>query len=528
MPEFNLLNEDWIQCIDSSGQPAEMSIQRIFTEAQNIKELAHSIPIVNASVLFLLETILIRALTNAGMALDDSDEWIAGFQAGSFDPQALTAYFTKWHDHFYLFDEKHPFMQAIIEGEKYKGTAMKLLPHYSGGTGGNSATLFDQHTEQDGIHLSYPEAANYLLAAHQYGAGGRIIGGDYFSESSFANGLSFFIEGENLFETLFLNLLPYPAEDIGIKTKPDDCPIWERDKPYDVCGRNSPDKGKTYQPLGLLDLLTWPGRKVQLIAEDGQQVCEIKMRSGLKMNDQQFPWYAYNAKGFYLRARAAHAVWRDYAVLLQFRNTVSGKDNKGRSPKTVQWLQEISADEFSFDHPFRITGLGMAKEAGKQKVYFYSAQRLPLPDDYLSNSNLISTIATMLDLAESVQGSLYGAMMAFAEIMLSFDADQKNGRKADSSDKKNLVEHLGAERVYWGGLERAFSIFVLNLPHDQEKTIEQWKASIQAEARKAFNQGTGLAGDSIQALKAITAARGILEAGLNKHLRKGNKEKEGN
>lgn len=519
MPEFNLLDENWIECIDSTGKPTEMGIRQIITEAHHVKKLANSIPLVNASILFLLETILIRALSVASVALDDYDEWFKGYKAGAFDTKILNAYFQAWYARFYLFDEDHPFLQSNIEGQEFTGTAMKLLPHYSGGTGGNSATLFDQHTIQEGISLSMKQAANYLLAAHYYGAGGRIIGSDYFSESLPDNGLSFFMEGENFFETLYLNILPYPdLEDLP--TKPGDCPIWERDNPYEVGGRNAivEKKNTSYQPLGLLDLLTWPGRKIQLLLGKDQYIHEIKIRTGIKMIGQIFPWYAYNQKGFDLRARLDHAVWRDYAVLLQFREMVSGEDNKSRSPYPVQWLHELKSAEFLFDHPLSLIALGMAKEAGKQKVSFYSEQHLPLPQEYLINKDLVADLADQLKLAEVVQGSLYGTMMTFAEALLSFNVDKKNGRKPDPSDKRNLVDHLGIERIYWGELGNAFSALIANLSDDREKAILQWKTSLRNSARAAFDQAVALAGESIHVLKAATTARCMLTAGLKKHL----------
>jgi CRISPR type I-E-associated protein CasA/Cse1 len=518
MPEFNLLDENWIECIDSAGKPTEMSIRNIITQAHRIRNLSNPIPLVNASVFFLLETILIRALSVAGVALDDYDEWFKGYKAGAFDAKILDAYFQAWHTRFYLFDEDHPFMQSNIEGQEFTGTAMKLLPHYSGGTGGNSATLFDQHTMQEGISLSIKEAANYLLAAHQYGAGGRIIGSDYFSESLPSNGLSFFVEGENFFETLYLNILPYP--DVDITTKAGDCPIWERDDPDDIGERNAIVEGKNtiYQPLGLLDLLTWPGRKIQLLLGEDHHIHEIKMRTGIKMTAQPFPWYAYNQKGFDLRARLDHAVWRDYAVLLQFREMVSGEDNKSCSPQPVQWLHELKSAEFSFDHNLSLTALGMAKEAGKQKVSFYSEQRLPLPQEYLTDKDLVADIANQLKLAEMVQGSLYGTMMMFAEGVLSFDADKKNGRKPEANDKRNLVDHLGAERIYWGELGNAFTTLATDLPHDRGNAISHWKINIRAAARTAFDQAVALAGESIHVLKAAATARRMLEAGLKKNL----------
>ena len=520
MPKFNLLDEDWIKCIDSTGQLREMGIRQILTDAQHVKRLANPIPIVNASVLFLLETILIRALSNAGVALDDCDEWFEGYKAGVFNEKKLDAYFQEWYARFYLLDDKHPFLQTIIEDQNCVGTAMKLLPHFSGGTGGNSATLFDQHTMQEGISLSLIEAANYLLAAHQYGAGGRIIGPDYFSESLPANGLSFFVEGENFFETLYLNLLPYPDSSIGVVTKTGDCPLWERDDPDGLFERNSIDQGKTYQPLGLLDLLTWPGRKIQLLVDSDHHVKEIKMHSGLKLADQIFPWYAYNKKGYDLRARVEYAMWRDFPVLFQFREMVSEDGDKSQSPRPLRWLHELGSAGYEFDHPFYIAGLGMAKEAGKQKVSFYSEQRLPLPRNYLLDLDLVLDISNALDLAELVQKSLYGAMMNFAETYLSFDADKQDGRKPDPKDKKNLFNHLGVERLYWEALEKDFFNLIVNLLGDRENAINQWKTAIRSSALIAFEGGVGLTGESIRTLKASVKSRRNLNFKLNEYLGK--------
>lgn len=519
MPEYNLLEEPWIEAIDSAGKPLEVSIRRALLESHSIKRLTSAIPLVNASVLWLLETVLIRSMSNAGIALDDYEKWLKGYYAGAFDAGVLEKYFQTWHDRFYLFDDEHPFLQVNIKEEDFSGSAMKLLPHFSGGTGGNSATLFDQHTEAEGIALSKKEAANYLLAAHQYGSGGRIIGGDYFTESLPCNGLSIFLEGENLFESLYLNLLPYP--DIPeCPTKMGDCPLWERDDPQSEAGRVQvqEEKNTCYRPMGLLDLLTWPGRKIQLLCAEDGMVHEIKMRNGIRMAELAFPWYAYNGKGFELRARQDHAVWRDYAVLLQFPGLVAKGQDKSNPPLAVRWLHELKRANFSFDHMLSLAAFGMAKEAGKQKVYFYTEQRLPLPQEYLGKPELVLGVAAQIAFAESVQDGLYGSMMIFAEGLLSFDAEKKNGRKPDGKDKQNLVAHLGAERNYWGMLEQPFFDLLVALPSQSESAIEKWKNIVKDAARMAFDQAVALAGESISVWKAEASARRMLNAVLKKIL----------
>ena len=520
MSEYNLLEEKWIECVDLAGKSKDVSIREILTEAHQLKRLANSISLVNASIYFLLETILLRALTDAGVDLVDYEQWYQGYQTGIFNGKALNDYFEKWHARFFLFDDEYPFLQIKIEGECYRGSAMKLLPHFSGGTGGNSATLFDHHTEDEGISLSKKEAANYLLVAHQYGVGGRVMGGDYFSESLPCNGLSFFLQGVNLFETLYLNLLPYP-DVAGYPTKDRDCPIWEREEPYDPAERSAVIEGKktSYQPLGLLDLLTWPGRKIQLLLGEDQCVHEINMRSGLKMIPHPFPWYVYNKKGYDLRARVDRAVWRDYATLLQFHGLVTDEDDKSRSSQSLQWLHELKRADFSFVHSFSLAALGMAKEAGKQKVYLYNEQNLPLPQEYLDDENLSLDIAEQLNIAELIQKSLYGSMRSFVENVLSFQSRNEDGRKPDKKDVTNLMNHLGAERFYWAELERAFTLLVNELPNDREKAIQKWQISVRSSAWNAFNQAVALAGESIHALKASIVAGGFLATGLKKNLK---------
>jgi hypothetical protein len=161
----------------------------------------------------------------------------------------------------------------------------------------------------------------------------------------------------------------------------------------------------------------------------------------------------------------------------------------------------------------------MAKEAGKQKVYLYSEQYLPLPQDYLDDKELSLLIAEQLNIAELIQKSLYGSMISFAENMLSFQSMNGNGRKPDKKDVTNLMNHLGAERYYWAELESAFTLLVNELPNDREKAIQRWQISVRSSAWNAFNQAVALAGESIHALKASIIAGGFLAMGLKKNLK---------
>ena len=522
MSSYNLLEEKWIDCNDINDKNQTVSLADLILNAHKIHSLASAYPIINNSLVFLVEALLISVFTKQGSNLVDPDAWVALFKAGNFEEAIFLEYFQTWKTRFFLFDEHLPFFQTPISEEKegqFTGTAMKLMPHFTGGTGGNSVTLFDHHTQDEGIALEPKQAAQFLLSAHYYGAGGRLIGADYFSDSFISNGLSFFLQGDNLFETLMLNLLPYP-DITDVNSVSNDCPIWERENPYETNDRTVIKEGKKtlYLPFGLMDMLTWPGRKIFLILDDDGLIRNIRMRSGLKIQQDYFPWFAYNRKGNFIRAREGKLMWRDYDILLQFRKMIS-PDVNNRPPQIIDWLNEIVVYGHLTDRYFNITGAGMAKESGKQKVHFYTEANIPLPTNLLEDSELIIAISGNLETAELIRRKLYGATAALSQGILSFDSDQQNGRTPDKKDINNLIDHFNAESVYWATLEPHFFDLITHISEDRKTSLFRWEESIQNAARDALAHAIRLAGESLAVLKASVHAHAILEKGLRENLK---------
>ena len=527
MASYNLLDEKWIDCININGKNQTVSLSDLILKAHQIRSLASAYPIINNSLMFLVEALLISVYTKQGANLADPDEWVGLFEAGHFEEAIFLDYFHNWCSRFFLFDENLPFFQTPISEEKegqFTGTAMKLMPHFTGGTGGNSVTLFDHHTQDGGIAFEPKQAAQFLLPAHYYGAGGRLMGADYFSDSFISNGLSFFLQGDNLFETFLLNLLPYPKI-ADIKSYSNDCPIWERENPYTINDRVfvKEDKKTLYIPFGLMDILTWPGRMIYLVLDNDGLIRNIKMRAGLKIKQDYFPWFAYNRKGNFIRSREGKLMWRDYDILLQFRKMIS-PDINNRPPQAIDWLNEIVRNGDLTDQFFSIKGAGMAKESGKQKVHFYAEANFPLPTTLLENNELIIDISENLGTAELIRRSLYGATAALASNILSFNSDQQDGRTPDKNDINNLINHLNAESVYWAALEPCFYNLIMHITDDRQASLLKWEESIQTAAREALAHAIRLAGESIAVFKALSHANAILEKGLRKNLKQIRKE----
>ena len=135
----------------------------------------------------------------------------------------------------------------------------------------------DSHdNDARGLALSAHEAARDLLTVQAFGFGGDR---GMLTDAPWSKGVVFFVQGDTLKETLFLNLLPYPDETGGDRL-PDweiDHPSWEMDDPF------MERKG---QPLGYLDLLTWQNHKVMLFPEkrnDQLVVSEVKFGGGLRI-----------------------------------------------------------------------------------------------------------------------------------------------------------------------------------------------------------------------------------------------------
>lgn len=86
-----------------------------------------------------------------------------------------------------------------------------------------------------------------------------------FSDAPWSKGIIFFVQGNNLKETLFLNLLAYPNPERGfISDDDDDAPTWEQANPF---------AAKNGDPLGYLDYLTWQNRRILLFPErQGEQI----------------------------------------------------------------------------------------------------------------------------------------------------------------------------------------------------------------------------------------------------------------
>ncbi len=497
---FNLIDREWIPCSLLDGSKCQFGLQDLFANAHRIRDVSPDLSLEKIALYRFLLAILHR---NFGPA--STGEWQRLWQAGKFDENVLTKYFSKWYSRFDLFDEQHPFYQTIkIEAEvrPVLGYCFQLAVFHM--ASGNNATLFDHHTDEDELLLSYPEAARLLITAQSFAFGFR-----KFKDGPAARGVNFFLLGETLFHTLLLNLIRYDAG----KPMPiieQDLPAWEQDDPFD------PPRTK---PLGYLDYLTWQARQILLRPEaETDTVRLVQVDNGLKLDVAGEPFtrnpmmaYSLNEKPSkgqspyrLLKYQEGKALWRDSTALMETSSP------QQFPPLAINWIQEcdVPIDDI------RINSIGISSDQGK--VNYYLEELFSYPVEYLKDPMLVATIETGLTYAGEVRKKLWGSVSALAETLLSPHIDHDGGREPDTKDKQALMEHLFAEEQYWTWLEPAFHAFVFNVPKDPEKALQEWNETLQKCAWQALEHARQYAGSSSDALKAGARASRVLAGGLHK------------
>lgn len=158
MSRFNLLDEPWISVVyDEKGSTKDVSLQDLFTNAHQYKELAGETKTQDFAVLRVLLAVLHTVFSrfdvdgNAYEYLTIDERWnqlepvdemdIENYEEALYEtweklwtkkrfPNIVNQYLEKWRDHFYLFDQKYPFFQVTkedIAGDKIskaKGTSI--------------------------------------------------------------------------------------------------------------------------------------------------------------------------------------------------------------------------------------------------------------------------------------------------------------------------------------------------------------------------------------------------------------------
>jgi len=508
---FDLIKQPWIPCLTASGQAEELSLRETLARAPEIREVVDPSPLVTAALHRLLIAIVHRCL-----GPNTDEEWQHLWERGSFDLDVVGTYLAKWRHRLNLFDSERPFYQTP-ELDRSKAAPVSKLAHEL--SSGNNALLFDHSVDAEPQPIAPARAARYLVALHAFAVGGLVSfqKGEEKHRSAAAapltKGAVVFVAGANLFETITLNMVnvdgtssaPFEFDPVG------DAPAWEQAERIRPADRS---------PSGYIDLLTWQSRRVLLLPEvrnNALVVPKVVLMKGYQLPDSmdqhsketmlafqkrektpsgQDPW---PPMGF----RPERVLWRDSLVLLQ------KSDDRHQRPRTVE---ELANRDLGTGHPASLVAFGMSSD--RAKVMLWRHDRLPLPTEYLRDTDLMSQLASAIKLAEDAAARLGSAVRLLAQKTL-FPAGNPERKRVSS-----LVNSLAAERPYWAALNGPFRRLMVELADawaldEQDAPIGAWAAAVRDAATDAFEAAARSLETSARGLRAAAEARGGLRATLH-------------
>ena len=264
MAKFNLIDEEWIPCITCDGRGAEFGIRDTLLKAHELREIYDDSPLVTVAIHRLLLAILYRS--HGGPT--SFQDWRKLYDLGKFDSGIVTDYLKKeqWKDRFDLLANEHPFYQM---GGLKTNKAVSVNRLATECASGNNATLFDHCSDDEDPTWSLARTARQLLACQSFALGfgksGNAMIDDkdealpYSADAIALRGMTVWMQGPTLFDTLMINLMPSEDESI---------PPWELEDPHEhrdkVYGKNK----RIVPSFGIVDRFTWQSRLVRLIPND--------------------------------------------------------------------------------------------------------------------------------------------------------------------------------------------------------------------------------------------------------------------
>lgn len=371
--EFNLLDEPWIRVMTEDCTVVERSLMQVLLNSHRYQRLAGELPTQDVALLRLLLAILQTVFYRVDPEGEDDPiedraaairRWQALWNAGRFPVKPIRTYLEIWKDRFWLFHPEHPFYQvpAAAVGTKFK--ASKLNGELS--ESAHKMRLFPLRDGEEKETLSYAEAARWLVT---------LIGFDDSASTKKETGtgtgwlgdrVNVYAIGENLFETLMLNLVFLKD---GRYVWAENMPAWEQPTMTTAKKREIP------LPDNQAELLTLQSRRLILSREENR-VTGFSSTGGdffgkegrvNAFSEQMTLWRAgktpKNAVPQFVPAPVDpwRQMWRDFEVIL-------GRREDTHIPGVVAWLTELRRKNVIPRKYVHITSVGVTYDSKKGSI----------------------------------------------------------------------------------------------------------------------------------------------------------------
>ena len=477
---FNLITEPWIRVRDGEGV-RDVSLRECFAEAHTIRALAGEIVTQDAAILRLLLAILHRSV--AGMPGYAVDVWRGLWEAPMLPLAAITDYLDRVAGRFNLFDDTAPFLQ--VAGLSANGTLglVKLIADVPDG-----APFFTTRAGPELESLSLPESARWLVHAQAFDPSGIKTGmhGDprvkqgkgYGIGTGWAGRCGLIIaEGETFKETLLLNLVLGTGES---DAEPD-LPVWER-KPL-----GPGPEHRHPEPLGPVDLLTWPARRVRLVRSPDQpeRVVDVLLGIGDKLevaNRQRLEFMsgwrrnptqekAHGVPTYMPRAHdPSRRLWRGMAGVLAQAPSAGAVRNEPQPslpPQVIEWLSQLAGNGLPPDVAITMRAVGTSYGPKDSSIVDVYDDELSLTVAVASEPTLRQTVIDATLCAEDAVWKGLGQLGSNLAVAV--------GRAVDGPRER--AREAGYDR-----LEPAYAAWLAQLGpgSDPEAALAEWQKMVRS------------------------------------------------
>ncbi|MDX2272803.1 MAG: type I-E CRISPR-associated protein Cse1/CasA [Cyanobacteriota bacterium] len=488
---FSLLTEPWIPVVFQSLEYDMVSLKDLFLRWDDLKTVQAANP--PRTIALWRWLIAFTQWSIQGPAT--KEDWAALWNDQELW-QRIVEKLETVSDRLDLLHPKYPFAQCPDLLKEANGKpptpAAKLLYHDK-----DTGLLWTRFSQWQPASLTYAEATQELLRLLCVDLGGTKSDKDK-KERSAQSGSCMMARivmplGGTVKETLLLNLHEYNSSPTTSQRTPD-LPLWEQGEIQ-----------KEFQKVnGLLDYLTFPGRRALLIHDDEKVVgvyiyrgeeLSIKeptpaQKSIIEANVSWEFWQAYvNNKPLNLDVHKAS--WRDAEALLH------PTSDKNQKPRIFDWLVKCRKTKFVPD-PLPVQVMGFAHENQKQgKPLQWVHDTMTIPQIYLDSGEAYHALVRALKYAEAV-GELFSAK-TYAPVADALNLSKPKGKK--DNDWTRFIKNVSSiSSSYWSALDAEFQQFMFDLTEDEEvdedddeityggKTIPVWKDKLRTIATDFYEQ----------------------------------------
>lgn len=347
--EFNLLEEPWVRVLLEDYTVREVSLKDALLNAEQYIDLAGEVPTQDIAVLRLLLAILHTVFSRVDASGNDAplettddalDRWEELWTFQSFPKSPILDYLEKWRERFWLFHPQRPFWQVPEANIGTEYSAAKLNGEIL--ESGNKYRIFASCSGDKKKELSYAQAARWLLylngfddtSAKPKGKGLPSVGAGWLGKIGLI-----WVQGENLFQTLMLNLCLLRDGEA----------LWERETPcWELEEARNKERTEIVQPDNAAALLTLQSRRLLLHREEGCVTGYTLLGGDFFERENAFceqmtVWRSVQAKKdaplVFLPRRhdPSKQFWREFPTIFL--------DNPGmRQPGVVRWIVRLQRE----------------------------------------------------------------------------------------------------------------------------------------------------------------------------------------